>query len=188
MTEQRDFLEKMVELLEKAGIPYMLSGSMGSGLHGYPRTTNDADLVIDPTREQLSMFLDSLGPDYYINKDAALQAFTDNSMFNVIDIKYSWKADFIIRKKRTFSEVEFSRRRRANFMGVEVDAVSAEDSILTKLEWAKDSQSKTQVEDIIKILQVQWQNLDFKYLRKWAKELGVDDSLKQLLEKVERLN
>ena len=187
MTEQREFLRKMVEFLDKAGIPYMLSGSMGSGLYGYPRTTNDTDLVIDPTREQLLKFLDLLGPEYYVSKDAALQALTDNSMFNVIEIKYSWKADFIIRKKRSFSEIEFSRRRRAKVMGVDVDVVSPEDSILSKLEWSKDSQSKQQFEDIIKILQVQWENLDFEYLRKWAKELKVEDSLEQLLEDVREL-
>jgi predicted nucleotidyltransferase len=187
MTEQREFLRKMVEFLEESSIPYMLSGSMGSGLHGFLRTTNDADLVIDPTREQLLSFVDLFGPDYYISKDAALQAFADNTMFNVIEIKYSWKADFIIRKKRSFSEMEFSRRIRASFMGVDVDVVSPEDSILSKLEWSKDSQSKTQLEDISNILKVQWDSMDFEYLRKWAKELKVEDSLEQLIEDVGEL-
>lgn len=187
MTEQRGFLEKMVEFLNKTSIPYMLSGSMGSALYGKPRFTNDTDIVIDPTKEQLLKFLDLLGPDYYVSKDAALQAFADNSMFNVIDIKFGWKADFIIRKKRSFSETEFSRRMRASFMGVDVNVVSPEDSILSKLEWSKDSQSKQQYDDVIKILEVQWDNLDFEYLRKWAKELDVDDLLEQLLEEVRRL-
>ena len=177
----------MVGFLNRAEIPYMVSGSVSSSFHGQPRQTNDTDIVIDPTRDQLLSFIDLLGSGYYVSKDAALQALADNSMFNVIDIKFGWKADFIVRKKRSFSEMEFSRRRRAKVMGVDVNVVSPEDSILSKLEWSKDSQSQTQYDDVIKVLQVQWGNLDFEYLRKWAKELKVDDSLGQLLEDVRKL-
>lgn len=187
MTDQTEFLEIIVEFLEKAEISYMVSGSLGSSFHGKPRMTNDTDVVIDPTREQLLRFLDSLGSDYYISKDAALQAFADNSMFNVIDIKFGWKTDFIIKKKRSFSEMEFSRRRRARVLGVDVNVVSPEDSILSKLEWSKDSQSMKQYDDVKNILDTQWDNLDFEYLRKWAKELKVEDSLEQLIEDVKKL-
>lgn len=43
---QEDFLGRLVAKLEDAGIPYMISGSLGSTLHGEPRATNDIDLVI----------------------------------------------------------------------------------------------------------------------------------------------
>ena len=43
---QEDFLERLVAKLEDAGIPYMISGSLGSTLHGEPRAINDIDLVI----------------------------------------------------------------------------------------------------------------------------------------------
>jgi hypothetical protein len=185
--DQSEFLEIMVGFLDKAEIPYMVSGSLGSSFHGQPRMTNDTDIVIDPTREQILKFLDSLGSGYYISKDAALQAFSDDTMFNIIEMKFGLKADFIIRKKRSFSEMEFSRRMRAKVMGVDVDVVSPEDSILSKLEWSKDSQSKQQYDDVKDILGTQWENLDFEYLRKWAKELKVEDSLEQLIEDVGKL-
>jgi len=103
MTSQEDFLEKIIEKLNEQNIPYMLSGSISSSLHGQPRATNDADIIIAPAEKQLIAFVKSLGGDYYVNPDAARDALKNNSVFNVIDIQNSWKADFIIRKNRPFS-------------------------------------------------------------------------------------
>jgi hypothetical protein len=43
-------LVTIVRELDRAGIPHMLAGSFASSYHGDPRTTNDIDLVIAPTR------------------------------------------------------------------------------------------------------------------------------------------
>jgi hypothetical protein len=187
MTSQKDFLQLIVKSLETSKIPYMLSGSMSSSFHGHPRATNDADIVIDPTKEQLQSFITLLGPDYYLSQEAALQSLENNSMFNIIDMQAGWKVDLIIRKKRDYSQQEFSRRKNANVMGIDMCVVSAEDSILSKLEWSKDSQSQTQLNDAQGILMVQWDRLDFDYLRKWAKKLAVEDSLEKLVTEVKKL-
>ena len=68
---QEDFLAALAERLEEAGIPFMVTGSFGSSFHGEPRATNDIDLVIDPTLEQLDLFLALLGENYYVNPEAA---------------------------------------------------------------------------------------------------------------------
>ena len=187
MTSQKEFLRKLIEALSSSKIPYMLSGSMGSSFHGQPRATNDADIVIDPTKEQLLHFVASLGPDYYVSQEVAEQSLENTSMFNIIDIQAGWKADFIIRKKRAYSEQEFSRRKDANVMGMDLCIVSPEDSILSKLEWSKGRESQAQFNDALGVLMVQWDRLDFNYLEKWSKKLGVDDSLEQLLKKIKKL-
>ncbi len=46
---QFEFLSRVVALLDNAGIPHMLAGSMASTFHGEPRMTRDIDMVIDPT-------------------------------------------------------------------------------------------------------------------------------------------
>jgi hypothetical protein len=42
--------------LEAASIPYMVVGSFASTAHGKPRTTQDLDIVIDPTAAALDRF------------------------------------------------------------------------------------------------------------------------------------
>ena len=187
MTSQKEFLGKLIKALDSCGIAYMLSGSMCSGFHGQPRATNDADIVLDPTKDQLLDFIGSLGPDYYVSREAAVASLENNSMFNIIDIQAGWKADLIIKKNRDYSEQEFSRRQDANFMGMDMCIVSPEDSVLSKLEWSKGRESQTQLEDALGVLIVQWDRLDFEYLRGWAKKLKVEDSLEELLKEVKKL-
>jgi hypothetical protein len=60
MTPEEEVLRTVIELLEQAGIPYMLTGSVAASYHGRPRTTHDADIVIDPTSIQLDAFVAAL--------------------------------------------------------------------------------------------------------------------------------
>ncbi len=177
MTGPESSLQILIEKLNQHGIEYMLSGSYSSSLHGRPRATNDADIIIAPSEEQLIAFVKSLGDDYYVNPDAARDAFKNSSMFNVIDIRNSFKADFIIRKDRPFSREEFQRRRKSNIMDLDVWVVSPEDVILSKLEWARKSESSQQFQDALGVAVVQYDCLDRDYLYKWAKELQVESSL-----------
>lgn len=186
MTTQKEFLQTLVNALKRANIPYMLSGSVSSSFHGQPRATNDVDIVIDPAEEQLLDFVNLLGPDYYSSKDAALQALKDKAMFNIIETKAGWKADFIVRKNRPYSRREFDRRKSAVVMEIDLCVLSAEDSILSKLEWSKGRESQAQFKDALGVLMVQWDRLDFDYLAKWAKELKVEDSLEQLLKEIRK--
>ena len=184
---QKDFLSRLVTKLENGGIPYMISGSLGSSFHGEPRATNDIDVVISPTREQLNTFLQSLGEGYYVSSEAAQEAFQNRSMFNVIDYETGWKADFIIRKERPFSLKEFERRLRGTIVGVRVFVVSPEDAILSKLEWSKAGETESQFRDALGVAVVQWEKLDRPYLQKWARELDVEDLLQKLLTTAEKL-
>jgi hypothetical protein len=184
MTSRKEFFEKIIGAMGKTGIAYMLSGSVGSGFYGQPRATNDIDIVIDPSQKQLSDFIHLLGNDCYINETAALQALANRSMFNVIDIHSGWKADFIIRKKRPYSQQEFARRKTVVFGQLNVWVLSPEDSILSKLEWSKNSQSQIQYNDAKGILLIQKDRIDLDYLRKWAEELGLAEMLEQLIREI----
>ena len=187
MTSQDDFLKKLINVLGDCSIPYMISGSFGSSYHGRPRATKDIDIVIAPTEKLLLEFVESLGEDYYVSLEGVRDAFDNNSMFNIIDNLSGWKADFILRKARAFSRQEFEHKAIAEIGGLDVWVTSPEDIILSKLEWSKDSQSERQFGDALGVAVVQWNRLDVDYLRKWAKELQVTDSLEQLLEQAGKL-
>lgn len=187
MIEQKKFLEKLISLIESAGIPYAVCGSLSSGLHGQPRATNDADIIIAPTQGQLDKFLKSLEVGYYVNPEVAFEAMKMRSMFNVIDNELGWKADLIFRKDGPYELTEFNRRLKAKLMGIDLWILSPEDVILSKLEWAKNNQSEQQLRDALGVAVVQRHRLDMNYLRKWAKELQVESSLEQILEQAEKL-
>jgi hypothetical protein len=186
MTTQKEFLERLVRLLDKAGIPYMVVGSLSSSFHGRPRATQDADVVIAPTENQLGSFLALLGQGYYVSREAASEALRRRTMFNVIDIEGGWKADLILCKDRPFSRQEFERRRQIETMGQTFWVVSAEDAILSKLEWMKGRESDLQYSDVLGVVVAQWGNLDVEYLRRWAGALGVEKLLTHILTEAKR--
>ena len=183
---QEEFVAAIAASLNAAGIPFMMTGSHGSSHHGAPRATQDVDLVADPTGESLDQFLRLLGDRYYVSPDAAREALRSRSQFNVIDINDGWKADIIIRKDRPFSIEEFRRRQPLTLHGQQLSVASAEDVILSKLEWNRITPSERQLSDALNVAIVQWPRLDHAYLRKWASSLGVADRMEEVLTKAEQ--
>lgn len=181
MDSQRDFFRRIIDLLERTDIPYMVAGSMSSSFYGKPRSSQDVDIVINPDRNSLGKLLDLLGPEYYVSRPAATEALEHRGMFNIIDMRTGWKVDLVIRKTRPFSQEEFARRRPAEVMGVQTWILSPEDSILSKLEWTQGHESVMQLQDAIHVLLTQWNSLDMEYLRHWADELGISRQLETLI-------
>ncbi|HZK81009.1 MAG TPA: hypothetical protein VFC46_08080 [Humisphaera sp.] len=188
MTGSAEFLTKIVALLNRAGIPHMLAGSVACIAYSGPRNTYDVDIVIHPTLPQLDALLALLKPDeFYVSAQAAVEAFSTKTMFNVIDLETGWKADLVLLRPRPFSVEEFGRRIPATIWGVDLPIVTPEDSIISKMEWRKDSRSERQYEDALRIAQSVWDVLDIIYLRQWAAVLGISDDLEQLLRDAKQL-
>jgi hypothetical protein len=171
-----EFLRKLSVALESTGVPYMLTGSLASSLYGVPRSTNDIDFVVFPTREQLLsllQFLKRLG--LFVQDEQALLALRNGTMFNVIDFQNSWKVDFIIRKDREFSVTEFERRKTHEVEGIRLTLATPEDVIIAKLEWAQSSGSERQIDDVAGILRFQGEKLNLPYIEEWVAKLGLGD-------------
>jgi len=175
VTPEQEALFEVVRSLERLGIPYMLTGSMASSFHGRPRSTHDADIVIDPGREQLDALVACLSDAaFYVDAETARDALQRRAQFNVIETRSAFKIDLIIRKDRPFSREELDRRQRAELApGILVALASPEDTILSKLEWAKKAgRSEKQLGDASGVLAVN-PGIDRSYVERWASVLGV---------------
>ncbi len=175
-----EFLAAIVQRLDASEIPHMVAGSVASSHHGEPRSTQDIDLVIDPSREQLVRFVELLEPHRFYVSDA-LAALDRRDLFNVIEPTTGFKADLIFRKDRPFSFTEFARREPVEILGVLTSVATAEDMILAKLEWASSSGSERQLRDVAAMISVHSLGLDVAYLRHWAAELGVLERLDEMI-------
>jgi hypothetical protein len=182
VTPEQEALVGLVRLLEGLGIRYMVSGSMASSYHGRPRSTHDADVVVDPTPEQLEALVESLLADgHYVDAARARDALRRRSQFNLVDARSAFKIDVIVRKDRPFSREEIGRCRAVELApGVRLALASPEDTILSKLEWArKAGRSQKQLDDAAGVLAVN-PRLDRAYVEKWAAELGVLDLWREI--------
>ena len=170
-------LGRVVGMLESLSIPYMITGSIAASYHGRPRATHDADVVIDPSAAQLDALLEELDTaGFYVDADGARDALRRRQQFNVIEMVRATKVDLIVRKARPFSVEEFARRQRVDLSFARaVSTVTAEDSVLSKLEWARQSgDSERQLRDAAGVVELN-PTLDREYVHRWAAQLGIAD-------------
>jgi hypothetical protein len=171
-----ELVRRLVVKLDGAGSPHMVAGSFASTYHGVPRSTQDIDIVIDPSPSSLDAMVASLPEaEYYVDADAARHAMSVRSQFNLIDMATGWKVDLIVRKARPFSIEEFRRREAGELFGTRVFLATAEDSVVAKLEWAKLADSERQLRDVAGILSVRGPALDVAYIERWVAELGLSE-------------
>lgn len=169
------FLQRVVAILDHAGVRHMLTGSLAAAYYAVPRATQDIDIVIEAEGEGVeSLVRGLLAAGWYVDRDAALEAWRERGQFNTIEPESGWKADFIIRKERSYSREEFGRRRSISILGVEVSVASLEDVLIAKLEWSRLADSALQRRDVLQILERSWQRLDQAYLQKWVGLLGLE--------------
>lgn len=177
MTPEEATLTTVLSLLDDLDIPYMLTGSVAASYHGRPRATHDADIVVDPTAQQMDALVSRLAAaNFYVGTDHERSALRSRRQFHVIDTRDACKIDLIVRQDRPYSIEEFARRLRVDlFPGRPVAIVSAEDAVVSKLEWARRAgDSERQLADAAGVIAVN-RTLDRAYIEHWVKELGVAD-------------
>lgn len=179
MDELFDFLALIAERLDRAEVPYMLSGSVALSLYAEPRMTRDVDFVIDIDEAQVDKLVELFEADCYIDRESVLEAARTRGMFNIIHDAWIIKADFVVRKDQPYRKTEFDRRRTISIGGKVFSVVTPEDLLLSKLLWAKTSRSDLQLGDVRNLI-LSEQGLDWSYIERWAQKLGVVDSLTEV--------
>ena len=179
MTAELEVLQDAAARLERAGISYMLTGSIALSYYAQPRMTRDIDLVAELSGRDAKSVAALFAPDYYASEADIAGAIAGGGMFNVLHLVKLVKLDFIVRKDTPYRRHEFGRRRRVRMPGFEAWIVSREDLILSKLAWAKDSGSEMQLRDVQALLAG---DADRQYLERWAEELSVTEMLRNSLD------
>ena len=181
MNEQELLLD-CVRRLNLSGIQYMLTGSMASNAWGIPRTTHDLDFVIQLPPSQIESLTEAFAaPDFFLDEGSVRAAYQPPHQFNLIHIPSALKADFWLLRPIPFEREMFSRRLKDQWFGEPIWLATAEDIVLHKLYWNQITPSERQLADVAGVVHVQQGKLDEKYLRRWAKELGLASELENAL-------
>jgi hypothetical protein len=159
---------------------YMISGSMVMSYYAQPRMTRDIDLVVEIGGNDAARIEKLFAKDYYVDLMAVQNAITRRSMFNMIHLNHVVKVDCIVRKETEYRRLEFSRRRQVEIGGKALPIVSAEDLLISKLDWARDSKSELPLGDIRNLI-ASVKDLDWDYVRECASRLGLGDSLQDVI-------
>ncbi len=181
----------VIDVLKALDVPYMIGGSLASAVHGIARSTLDVDLVAALCPEHAEALVRALGNAFYADLDAIRTAIASRTSFNLIHLETMTKVDVFVLKGRPYDHAQFARRtEQVVAMSPERRAwvASAEDTILSKLEWYRlgGEVSERQWRDVLGIISAQAERLDVAYMRRWARTLGVGDLLERALTETSR--
>jgi len=176
-------LEPVVDVLERLGVRYQIGGSVASSAYGMARATMDVDLVADLGEHDVDALVQALGSDYFVAADSAREAVKRRSSFNLIHQATMLKVVVFVSENRPYDTVALSRGRSETLVdepGARAFRIaSPEDVVLAKLSWYRlgGEVSEVQWADVVGVLRVQREALDFAYLKEWAGQLEIDDLL-----------
>jgi hypothetical protein len=182
MLNEMEILALVGKRLEDLHVPYYVGGGIASITHGEERLTKDADVVIRILPVHIPRFVKALENDFVISADAVQDALTQRYAFNIIHIDTAFKIDFYPITDEDEMEIDaFARRQRIDIGTGEIWMASAEDVILAKLRWFRKGgeTSEKQWRDVLGVLKVQGDNLDFAYLEQQGKRFGLADLLER---------
>ncbi len=182
--DQEQLLKEITKLLDKFQIPYMVTGALSVIFYGRPRASHDIDFVIDVKRkdvEKIKKAFATLPSDFVVQQESIEDAILHKFSFNILHLPTMLKLDFFLLKNDEFDKSRFQRKKTVNVFEQKMTFASAEDTILIKLVWYKDTKIEKHLIDAAFVYQIQNKNLDKSYLLKWARKHQTEKLLEELV-------
>lgn len=166
--------------LDAADIPYMLVGSLASNFHGIPRSTRDADFVVELSPGSLPRLETHLPPQLTLDRQGAFEAVTGTMRFLVVLSGSPFVCELFVLSDDAHDRARFARRQSAQVLTHQASVASAEDMIVTKLRWAAGAHRSKDRDDIRHMLAVRGPGLDWAYIDRWALAHGTAPLLAEI--------
>ena len=110
----------VIEALEALEISYMVVGSLSTNLYGIPRSSEDADFVLEISPESLSQLADHLGPRFLLDPQGSFETVTMTLRHVLRPVGVSFAIELFHLSDDPYDQERFRRRRRIVMSGREV--------------------------------------------------------------------
>ncbi len=171
----------VADALEAAGVPFLITGALVSGVYGPPRATNDVDLLARMAPASFPVFVGVLPTHIYADPLMIADAVNRRSSFTIIDPIAGAKVAVFVSDESPITRAQFDRARTLALGPASrpLPIISAEGIVLAKLVWyrAGGEVSEQQWRDIAGVLTISGPEFDRVWLEHWATRLGVRDLL-----------
>src|SRR5438093_2799938 len=102
----------VIDSLDRAGVPFMIVGSIASNFHGIPRSTRDADFVLQFGPSSLSHLAAVLPAGLCLEPQGSFEAVTATMRY-VITLEHSpFVCELFIHSDDAHDQERFARRRK----------------------------------------------------------------------------
>lgn len=168
-------------VLEQLGVSYMVVGSFSSNVYGIPRSTHDADFVVQFERVGVDSVMKALGTGYELDPQMSFETITATTRYRVRHRAAAFTIELFLLSDDPHDRERFARRRRMPVDGGgQAFVPSAEDVVITKLRWSRQGQRQKDLDDVLSVLAVQRDALDWDYVHRWCDAHGTRDLLDKI--------
>jgi hypothetical protein len=169
---------RVADALAVSGIRYLLAGSFSSNYYGIPRSTKDADFVVELRGGVGRDFMAQLGTDFEADPQLSFETNTGTYRQLIQHQSSPFKVELFLLSDDPHDQARFQRRVAVHTNGREIWLPTAEDVIIMKVRWAR-SRDK---DDVRGVIGVQGDKLDWPYIEGWCERHGT----RALLEEIRR--
>lgn len=170
----------VVEALDSIGIEYMLVGSLSSNFYGVPRSTHDADFVVQFGHESLNELLERLGPEFQLDRQMSFETVSMTTRHILRLANSPFIIELFCLSDDEHDQERFRRRRQGKLRGHTVWLPTPEDVIVTKINWSRNRKSGKDRDDVRGIIAQMGDQLDWNYIYSWADRHGTRELLHEI--------
>lgn len=146
----------------------MITGAVASIIYGEPRLTNDIDLVVDMSADDVGAFAKAFPiEDFYCPPPEVIRLEIGRSQrghFNLIHHETGFKADIYAAGRDELHQWGLNNRKAVDVEGEKFWLAPVEYVILRKLEYYREGESEKHLRDISSILVFSSDEIDFRML------------------------
>jgi len=173
-----DLFLVFVEPLNRAGIPYMVTGSVAGVVYGEPRLTHDVDLVVELDAHRIEDFIAMFpAEEFYCPPDMVIGTEIRRDTrghFNLIHHASGFKADMYPVGRDALHLWAMRRRRAAEIGGMQVWMAPPEYVIVRKLQFYQEGGSDKHLHDIRSMLEMSASVIDRSELEVKIRQFGLE--------------
>ena len=177
----------VIDALGSLGIPYMLVGSLSSNYYGVPRSTQDADFVVQLHGLSIGTLLERLGPEFRLEPQLAFEIIQASTRYVLRLVNIPFHIELFLLSDDEYDLERFRRRREVKILSQEVLIPTAEDVIITKLRWSQHGRRIKDRDDVCNVIAIQGDRLDWSYIRRWCSQHGTLELLEEIRRSLPRI-
>ena len=172
----------VVAALDALNVPYMLVGSFSTNHYGIPRSTQDADFVVELASVSVGQVARQLGPSFRLDPQMSFETVTMTRRYVAEVASIPFKVEFFLLGSDPYDQERFRRRVQTSALGRTIWLPTPEDVIITKLRWALVGGRSKDRDDARDVIAVQEGRIDWDYVHTWCDRHGT----RALLDEVRR--
>jgi len=179
-----DIVFRVLDVLNEQNISYMLVGSLSTNFHSIPRSTQDADIVIQSSLGVAARLIATRCPELCLDPQFGFESVTGTKKL----VLRAEAEDFVIElfglSDDPHDQERFRRRKQVEWENRIAWIASAEDAIITKLRWGHQAGRRKDLVDASAVIGFKGDAIDWPYVEAWCDRHGSRKLLEQIREEL----